>query len=490
MADSQLAEPREADPNLTAQVRSALKWVAGARSAAQLVTWSITLLVIRILSPEDYGLIAMANVLIGLTNLLNELGLVPALIQVKEISEDLVKQVFGYILLSNLALFLAVFLVAPWFAWFFDNPALTALVRVLAFQLVIGSFGAVPMALLRRRLDFRGISLWSVMASLVGSGTSLILALRGFGVWALVAASLSIVSVETIGALILARFWVRPQIGLEGMRRLFSFGAWISGSRIASYLGQSSDDLIVGKLLGDGPLGLYAVARHVSTMPMQKVMSIFNHVAFPAFARLEGDLDQARSFFLKSISLSCLVFFPVMWGLSAVGGDFTTVVLGEKWRDATLVLQIITLTVPFQVVRYLLAPLMDALGRPDVTFRNMVTSLTIIPLAVLLGSRWGIDGVAFSLAVAHPLALALMLRRSLALVDCRWQLLLEAAGRPAASAAIMYLAVRLASSLLNNHLEPAIRLAITVAVGVVVFTIAALVVSRREFSLLRRMLRT
>ncbi len=459
--------------------------MAGARTAAQMVTWCVTLIVIRILSPEDYGLIAMAHVLIGFATLVNELGLVPALIQAKEMPVELIRRVFGYILLTNLGLFLAVFLTAPLFASFFGFEALIPLVRVLGLQLLVGGVGAVPRALLRREMRFRGISLLGVLASAVGSIVSLLLAVSGSGAWSLVGASLAMVTVESIGALCLARFWVTPDFRLGGMRSLFSFGAWISGARIAWHLGQSADDVIVGKLLGDGSLGLYSVARQLSTMPMQKMMYILNQVLFPAYSRLAGSVDTARSYFLKSVGLASLVFFPLMWGMSAVGPDFTRIILGERWSDATLALQLIALTVPIQVIGYLLTPLTDAMGRPDVSFRNVLTLLTVIPLFVLLGAQWGVNGVAWALAAAHPIILVIMLRRSLILVNCRWWPFLETVSPAAVSAGIMFVAVRLSASQLMGAFDAAPRLAAAVALGTAVFVTATFLLNRQALALLK-----
>jgi O-antigen/teichoic acid export membrane protein len=278
---------------------------------------------------------------------------------------------------------------------------------------------------------------------------------------------------------------VKPAFGLEGMRDLFSFGAWISGARIAWHLGQSADDVIVGKLLGDGPLGLYAVARQLSTMPMQKVMFVLNQVLFPAYSRLAGDVAQARSYFLKSVGLASLVFCPLMWGMSAVGADFTKIILGERWTGATLALQLVALTVPFQVIGYLLTPLTDAMGRPDVSFRNVLTLLTVVPLAVFLGARWGVNGVACALAVAHPVILVVMLRRSLVVVSCRWRPFLETVSPAAVSAGIMVVVVRLSSSHLMCQLDAPPRLAATVILGGAAFITATLLLNRQAVSLLK-----
>lgn len=172
--------------SISIQVITAVRWMAAARFGGQIATWAITIYVIRILSPEDYGLMSMAAVLMGFAMLVNELGLVPALIQAKKIDDYLVRQVFGALLVSNLAFCVVLYVAAPYFALFFEDGRLAPIVRVLAIMLPIASIGAVPEALLQRSIEFKGLTVVQFLSMIAGSLTTLALALGGSGVWALV----------------------------------------------------------------------------------------------------------------------------------------------------------------------------------------------------------------------------------------------------------------------------------------------------------------
>jgi O-antigen/teichoic acid export membrane protein len=250
------------------KVLTALRWIAVARFAGQICSWAITIYVIRILSPDDYGLIAMASVLIGLATLANELGFIPALIQAKNVSDYLVRQVFGVVLVSNALVFLGVLMAAPYLAMFFEEDRLTPIAQVLAVTLLISALSAVPSAMLQRDIRFKRISVAEFSATIVSGLATLTLAILGFGVWSLVIGNLVRVTTMTIGILIAGQFWMSPVLRLDGLGRLFSFGAKITVQKVLWYANTHLDLALVGKLLGNHALGLYSVVFHLANLPM------------------------------------------------------------------------------------------------------------------------------------------------------------------------------------------------------------------------------
>src|SRR5207249_4147403 len=172
--------------------------------------------VIRILNPADYGLMGMASILIPFAMLFNELGMIPALIQSRHVSEQLIRQLFGFVITSTLLMFSLLFLAAPALSTFFNEPRLTPVTRVLAVTMVIGGLSAVPNALLERDLQFKGISLVEFSSVMLGSATTLALAVDEFGVWSLVFGNIVSTTVKTIGILIVSRFRLMPIFRLGG----------------------------------------------------------------------------------------------------------------------------------------------------------------------------------------------------------------------------------------------------------------------------------
>ena len=161
--------------SIKADVIHALRWTAAGRFAGQLGSWAITLYVIRILDPSDYGLMSMATALMGFAMLVNELGVIPALVQSRRVDDGLIRQLFGFVLISNLLVSLVLFLLAPALSGFFGKPPLTAITRALSVTVFIGGVSALPTALLERSLQFKGISLVEFLSLILGSMTTLVL---------------------------------------------------------------------------------------------------------------------------------------------------------------------------------------------------------------------------------------------------------------------------------------------------------------------------
>ena len=471
-------EPRISRMSIRTEVLKALRWSAAGRLAGQLGSWIATIYVIRILNPADYGLMGMASILIGLAALLNELGVIPALIQSRHLDERLTRQLFGFVIVSTALMFCLLFLTAPLLSAFFGEPRLTPVTRVLALIMVIGGASAVPGALLERDLQFKGVSLVEFSSMILGSGATLALALHGFGVWSLVMGNLAAATAKTIGILAVSRFWLVPIFQVRGLRAMFIFGANITGQRILWYVNSSADVLLVGKLLGDQALGVYSVAFQLATLPVSKMFGIVNRVAFPAYARIQDDKSRAKDYFVTSVRLAWLVFCPVLWGMSSVAREFVQVFMGPNWDDAIPVLVLVPLIVPFRVISLLMAPLTDGLGRPDIGLRNLATFTLLIPVAVLIGTSWGLTGVCIGLIGASALALVVNLRRSLGLLELSAGTLFSAVFPTVVSGVAMYAAVWFVNSVLLSEAGASFRLGAGIVAGIVVYSLATFLINR------------
>ena len=239
------------------QVIHALKWNAIGRFSAQVVTWAITLLVMRLLAPADYGLMGLAIMMTGFFALFNDLGATSALIQKREIDNSLLRNFYGLLLLSNCILYIIIFAGAPYFAAFFNQPQLIDVVRVCGIILPIGALAAIPSALLQRELRFKSISLVDLASTITGSATTLLLAYSGFGVWSLVFGICFTRVLATIILLKLTSFRLLPGFDFIGLRSVLSFGMKMSAAQIVWYIGGNIDGILIGRILGNDALGLF-----------------------------------------------------------------------------------------------------------------------------------------------------------------------------------------------------------------------------------------
>lgn len=472
------ADPTGATTATAMVVLGALRWNVTVRIAAQIVGWSITIIVARLLTPGDYGLMGLAQILIGFCFLVNNLGAVPALVQQREIVPSILRQTFALVLLSNSILYLIVFAGAPRISEFYGEPQLTAIIRVLALSLLIGAFSAVPYALLQRELNFKWMSLIEFAAGSLGALTTLAMAIAGNGVWGLVTGSLVNTSLTTVGLVVLTRFRLTPLFRFAGFGRTLSFGLKVSGSGILWYVNRSIPGLIIGKALGSTDLGFYSFMYDFAMLPLTKLMGLTNQVAFAAYSRIQHDRELARRYFLESSRIMLLVIFPVSWGMAAVSDDLVAIVLGPQWLPATPVLQIVALGAPLRALTLIMNPLVSGLGRPDIELRNTLIGTIIIAPAVVAGLPWGLVGVTVTSVLGVLLTTVIVLRRNFALIDAGFRQLLLLYWPPAVAAGVMYVAVAVAETTLLSQLPIFWRLGLSVVLGAAVYGLMTALVNR------------
>ena len=462
---------------LHSEILRGLKWTAGAKLGGQLITWGVTIYVMRLLSPGDYGLMAMATVFLALLGMFSEVGLGPALVQSADLSTQALRRAYGIVWLVNLALFGLVNLLADPIATFYAEPKLVPVFRVLTLQFLIIPLGVVPEVLLARKLDYKHRSLSEFTSAIASSVVTLGMAMD-FGVWSLVWGNLATL-VCRVGMLnVLAPFRVLPSFSLGGMRKLVVFGGNVTASRLLWFMFMQADAVIVGRLLGEHVLGLYSVALHLASLPVQRISGILNQVVFPAASRFQHDKETIRIQLLKALGYISLIAFPLLWGMSCVAYELIPVLLGAGWGDAILPFQILTLVMPFRMIVSILPTITDALGRSEVSMRNSLLGCVVMPIAFYIGSHWGIVGVAYAWLSAYPVVLFINLRRMLVVIGIPLMDVVRQVMPALVAAAGMYGVVWGGRMAWGASQAPALALAAEIAAGVCGYVAFSLVCNR------------
>lgn len=467
--------------DLRTNVISALRWSAIGRVVGQVAAWAATIIVIRLLTPEDYALIAVASLVIGFSELLRELGLGAAIIQRDDIHEEELRSIFGLVIVVHLFLFLFIYLVAPTVANFFEEERLVDIIRVAALQLLILIFLVIPNALMVRAMRFKWMSIVRATAMVAASLVTLVMAYAGFGVWALIAGNFAATLTTTAGFMAGQPYCKVPSFRFKRIGALASYSSRIFGADVLYYFYTRADVAIIGKVLGTTALGFYTVAYNLATLPMNKISGMLSSVGFPAYARIKNDIFEVKAKFLFTVEANSLIFFPVLWGLSSVADDFVVVLLGMKWLSSTIVLQLITLIIPLQMTGPLVRPALLGIGRADLFLASLVTNAICVPTAIAIGSLWGLTGVCFGWIAGFSLAYYLNLRRFLPALNTN----LVEFGRVMAPAAIMafvmYIGVLAAKSTVLADVDPIHRLYLSVLIGIVIYAGLLVTVSRLAF---------
>ncbi len=316
-----------AAPSLAAQVRSAVIWRSGSQVLTQIVAWASTLIVIRLLAPEDYGLFAMAQVMLVLLNTMNGWGLASALIREPEVSEERLRQTLGMLILLNGTLAVVQFLAAPLVAAWFDQPLVTDLLRVQALIYLTVPFSALSHAILSRRMDFRRPAQVRLVAAIIGAGTALTGALSGWGVWTLVAAPLVMMMTEAAGMTWAARAPLRPIFRFTGAGQIAGFGGVMTATQLFWFVQSQADVMIAGRVLDPYTLGVYTTGLFLAQLLAAKFVPPINEVAYAAYARQQ---DSGPAPLLATIRLVMLVALPAYAGMAVVAQPLVAVLLGDR----------------------------------------------------------------------------------------------------------------------------------------------------------------
>ena len=474
---------------LKGRVLKALSWSAGAKLAGQIVTWAMTIYVIRLLTPEDYGLLAMAAIFISFSQMFCEMGLGTALIQAQEISEKQIRQLFGLVVLVNVSIYIALYASAPVIADYFEEERLVLILEVLAIIFLVQIFEVIPRSLLERELHFKGQSIVQFISRIIGGIVTLILALNGHGVWALVLGNVCLVCIRVVGINLLNPYMCMPIFNFKGMRGLLRFGGMVSAERALVVVHHEADNFIIGKVLGKEILGFYSVAKHLASLPMQKVMGMINPVSLAAFSKVQQYPEKVASYLCKVIGMACLFVFPMFFGISSIAPELVAVFLGAKWEPAILPLQILCLVMPIRVIGMLLPSALRGIGRPDVSMTNMAIAAVSMSGVFLIGVQWGMLGVCIGWISAYPLVFLVMLQRAGRVTGVGVLQVFSSMIRPGVCAAIMWLLVFVSSMAFDDSLVGSVRLFILVVVGGISYTVTSFMFNRHGLNEARDILR-
>jgi O-antigen/teichoic acid export membrane protein len=445
------------------QAAAGLKWSSIAKLAGQGVSWAVTLAVFRLLTPEDYGLMALSMVLVSVVAGIAEFGLGSSLIQMPTLERRDMARVGGALFALNIGCGIVMALGAGLFARLLGDVRLTPILQVLSLLFVLGAIEAVPLSLAQRDMNFKRLAGIELAATMLGSLLTLLLAWLGLGVWALVIGNLAAAGLRTTLYVALGGF-VWPSFNFRGIGPHLRFGGAVTVTRFLWQLTYQADMLVAGRLFTRDLVGFYSVSMHLATLPMTKVMGIVNQVAFPAVARLQDELPRLRQRLLDALRMLALAAVPGMWGISSVAPEFVHVVLGERWHASTVPLQLVSFIAPLRMLSAVLATAVQGIGRADLELRNTIVGAIVLPSAFFIGAQWGLNGLAFSWVCAIPVVFTFNFPRTLGALGISLGDLSAAMRGPIVAGAAMYGAVALARLPLGG-LDEAVRLPLLVVVG-------------------------
>ncbi len=465
------------DAGFGARIRSAIFWRSGSQIVSQMMSWVVTLAVIRLLDPADYGLFAMTQVILNFATFLNGYGLVSALVQSDTVETHRLRQAFTIMLLLNGALALLQLAIAPLAADYYDQPMVADLLRVQALLYLSTPFLSVPEAIMGRALDFKRPALVNLIAAIASAAVALVGALSGWGVWTLVFAPIAGFWVKAAGYVIATGFKPIPTFDFRGTGAMVAYGASLLGGQLFWIVQSQADIFIGGRMLEPHQLGLYAEALFLTQIFVSKFVPPLNDVAFPAFARMQKDVSRVAWSFCKAVKLLLLLTCPIYLGMAVTAEPLVETLFGQKWLEMARFVAILALAMPFMTLQVMFAPVSNALGRPGTTARVAGVGAVLMPIAFLIGIRFGAIGLAWAWLIAFPILTAVTARLAGGPMGLRFADLIRAAA-PGLGCSILMAGVVMAVDRLLPPLSAPVRLCVLVPAGGIAFLAALMLCAR------------
>jgi len=487
------APPARTSQELDRSLVHGLAWTAGVKWTTQLLSWASTIVVARLLTPTDYGLVGMATVYLGFVDLVSEFGLSAAIVQGRQLTDNQISRLGGLSALFGVFFFTLSIVVASPIASFFGEPAVRPIITVLSVSFVVSALQVLPRSLLARDLQFPKLAWIDGFEGLTTTGVTLLGALLGYRYWALVIGPLAGRLIST--ALLTAARW-HPLAWPRQFATLaaaVTFGWHLVVSRIAWYAYTNADFLVVGRLLGKSPLGAYTLGWNIATIPLERVSALVGTVTPAVFAAVQDNPARLRRYLASLTEGLALITFPASIGLALVADDLVLVMLGDTWRPAIMPLRLLCLWAGMRCVATLWPPVIVATGRSKLNMQFSLVACIILPTLFYFGARWGTTGVALGWLVGYPLvAIPLFLRTVLRLTEMPTRAYLQVLW-PAVGATLAMVIVLLGFRLSRPPAwPPSFRLAADVVLGVVTYGTVVVWAHRarlRAFTTLIRTLR-
>jgi len=372
-------------------------WVLTGRVSGQFIGFVVGIVLARLLAPADFGLIVTINIFTGVLGYIAAGGMSEALIQAKHVGDDDYRIVFTVQLLVCLLIYACLYYFAPLMAAWFNNPAYVDLLRVAALNFVIRPFMSPARAMLVREMQFKIITLTRMAGMIVGSSTSIALALMQMGPWALILGGLTGTILNTAILMFYTRWMPGIRFQWSVVRQLGSFGAKMTLNEVVLHLKKQTSNLIISHQFGPAQLGLYNKATSLSEMPSMIIGGSVYPTVFRALSKEQENLDRSKYIYFKAIELVSVYTFPIYIGLIWLSEPFIVTVYGQKWFDSGLILQIFAFVGFFRCISLMSGAVIAAQNRLGHELLIQTENWLLLVVGCVLGLHWGTVGIAYGI---------------------------------------------------------------------------------------------
>jgi O-antigen/teichoic acid export membrane protein len=365
---------------------------------------------LKLVTPEDLGLASIVLAILAIVSSITELSLGVALVQAEKPTREQTDSLFWLSLALSLGVYLLIFAAAPLVTWFYEEERLTALLRVQSLTIVLFSLYFVSRTQMERDLQFGRLAIVDNLALLFSSAAMVALAWYGYGVWAFIIAELVRRTSQGLLYQFCRPFIPRLHFNFSEIHGMVSFGMYASGSRLLYNFYINVDYLIVGKVFSGEILGIYTLAYRIVSDPVRALAAIVNQVAYPAFARLQNQLDRLRKYFFTVARMSMILIGNLLVVMVIFLDPILHLLDYHQWYGAVPLVYLFAALGVIRSVAPLVPQLLNAVGRARQNFFYSLACSILMPIAFLIGCQFGVKGVAAGWLVAYPIVVIILFR--------------------------------------------------------------------------------
>ncbi|MGF0019622.1 lipopolysaccharide biosynthesis protein [Sporofaciens sp. SGI.106] len=375
-------------------------WRFAERSGAQLVTFIVSIVLARLLMPEDYGTIALVTVFTTIMQVFVDSGLGTALIQKKDADDLDFSSVFYFNFVVCIVLYLVMFFAAPFIAAFYNMPELTPVVRVISLTIIISGIKGVQQSFVSRNMLFKRFFYATLGGTIFSAFLGIAMAYAGFGFWAIVAQQLSNTAIDTLILWITVKWRPKLMFSWNRLKGLLSFGWKMLCSALLDTVYGNLRNLLIGKIYSSSDLAFYNQGDKFPKLIVSNINTSIDSVLLPAMSKEQDDKDRVKKMTRRSIMVSCYIMAPLMIGLACCASNIVVVVLTEKWLPCVFFLQIFCITYMFYPIHTANLNAIKAMGRSDL-FLKMEIWKKVIGMILLLATLCiSVKAMAYSLLIS------------------------------------------------------------------------------------------
>ncbi|PMC10329.1 lipopolysaccharide biosynthesis protein [Hoylesella timonensis] len=369
------------------------------------VSFIIGIILARLLSPDDYGLLAMINVFLAISRSFIDSGFGNALIRKQDMTHHDCSTAFIFNVVVSLFFYLVLFFLAPLIASFYHRPILTSLLRVEAVCMIINAFVIVQITLINKKVDFKKTTKISLISNVISGGFGIFLAYCGYGVWALV-------GMHILASLISAfLFWLMTDwyptlvFSYKSFKYLFGFGSKLLATGILDVIFRNLYPILIGKFFSASSLGFYTRAETLAKLPSETLTGVIQRVTFPVLSQIQDDEERLSANYRKLLKMTAFIIFPLMVGLAAVAKPLILVLLTAKWSQSIIYLQIICFGMMWYPIHAINLNLLQVKGRTDIFLKIDIIKRFITVVVLFCAISYGVIGMCFASVISSLISL-------------------------------------------------------------------------------------